>query len=74
MSQQTEPRLQFAVFGIKTDGRSQNAAIIFTRQKPGHRTAGYNYSKILFYLNKLYLMFRFFTGGVVGFGVVETVT
>ena len=36
LSQQTDPRLQLAVFGIKIEGRSQNAAIIFNRQKPGH--------------------------------------
>lgn len=36
LSQQTEPDLQFAVFGIKTAGRSQNAVIIFNKQNPGH--------------------------------------
>lgn len=37
LSQHTEPLLQFEVCGINTDGRSQNAAIIFRRQKPGQR-------------------------------------
>lgn len=36
LSQQTDPRLQLAVFDINTDGRSQNAAIMFSKQKPGH--------------------------------------
>lgn len=36
LSQQTVPRLQFAVFDISTDGLSQNAAIIFNKQNPGH--------------------------------------
>lgn len=36
LSQQTDPRLQLAVFEINTDGRSQKAAIIFSKQKPGH--------------------------------------
>lgn len=35
-SQHTVPPLQFEVCGINTDGLSQNAAIIFKRQKPGH--------------------------------------
>lgn len=37
LSQQIEPLLQFDVCGINTDGRSQNAAIIFNKQKPGQR-------------------------------------
>lgn len=36
LSQQTEPLLQFEVLGINTDGRSQNAAIMYNIQKPGH--------------------------------------
>lgn len=35
-SQHTVPPLQFDVCGIRTDGLSQNAAIIFKRQNPGH--------------------------------------
>lgn len=36
LSQQTEPRLQFMVLGIRMEGLSQNAAIMFSKQKPGH--------------------------------------
>lgn len=36
LSQHTEPRLHVDVWEIKTDGRSQNAAIRLRRQKPGH--------------------------------------
>jgi hypothetical protein len=36
LSQHTDPRLQFDVLGMMTDGRSQNAAIMLSRQKPGH--------------------------------------
>lgn len=36
LSQQTDPRLQLAVFEINTDGRSQKAAIMFSKQNPGH--------------------------------------
>lgn len=36
LSQQTDPLLQFDVCGIRTDGLSQNAAMIFSRQNPGH--------------------------------------
>lgn len=36
LSQQTEPLLQLEVCGISIDGRSQKAAIIFNKQKPGH--------------------------------------
>lgn len=36
LSQQTDPLLQFDVCGIRTDGLSQNAAIMFKRQNPGH--------------------------------------
>lgn len=35
LSQQIEPLLQLDVFGITTDGRSQNAAIILSKQNPG---------------------------------------
>jgi hypothetical protein len=40
LSQHTEPLWQFDVWAIKTDGRSQNAAIILMRQKPGQRGSG----------------------------------
>ncbi len=40
LSQQTEPLLQFDVLGIKTEGRSQKAAMIFRRQNPGHLGRG----------------------------------
>lgn len=40
LSQQTEPFLQFDDLGINTDGRSQNAAIIFNKQNPGHLGIG----------------------------------
>lgn len=36
LSQQTEPRLQFMVLGIRMEGLSQNAAMMFNKQKPGH--------------------------------------
>lgn len=39
LSQQTEPRLQLAVFEMSTEGRSQKAAIIFSKQNPGQRGA-----------------------------------
>lgn len=37
LSQHTEPFLQFDVCGMSTDGRSQKAAIMFSKQNPGHR-------------------------------------
>ena len=37
LSQQTEPLLQLDVYGIKTEGLSQNAAIIFNKQNPAQR-------------------------------------
>lgn len=40
LSQQTEPLWQLDVLGIKTDGRSQKAAIILSKQKPGHLGSG----------------------------------
>lgn len=40
LSQQTEPLLQFDVFDIKMAGRSQNAAIKFNKQNPGHLGRG----------------------------------
>lgn len=40
LSQQTDPLLQFEVFGMITEGRSQNAAIILRRQNPGQRGGG----------------------------------
>lgn len=40
LSQHTDPLLQFDVLGIKIDGRSQNAAMIFRRQNPGHLGRG----------------------------------
>lgn len=40
LSQHTLPRLQLDVCGTKTDGRSQKAAIILNKQKPGQRGAG----------------------------------
>lgn len=40
LSQHTEPCLQFDVRDIKTEGRSQNAAIMLSKQNPGHRGAG----------------------------------
>lgn len=39
-SQQTDPLLQFDVFGMITDGRSQKAAMILSRQNPGQRGGG----------------------------------
>lgn len=39
-SQQTDPLLQFEVFGMITEGLSQKAAIIFSKQKPGQRGGG----------------------------------
>lgn len=36
LSQQTEPLLHVEVWGISTDGRSQNAAMMLSRQYPGH--------------------------------------
>lgn len=39
-SQHTDPLLQFEVFGIITEGRSQKAAIMLSRQKPGQRGGG----------------------------------
>lgn len=36
LSQHTEPRLHVDVYDTSTDGRSQNAAIRFSRQNPGH--------------------------------------
>lgn len=39
-SQHTDPLLQFDVLGMITEGRSQNAAIMFSRQKPGQRGGG----------------------------------
>lgn len=36
LSQHTEPRLHVDVYDTSTDGRSQNAAIRLSRQKPGH--------------------------------------
>lgn len=39
-SQQTDPLLQLEVFGIITEGRSQNAAMMFRRQNPGQRGGG----------------------------------
>lgn len=40
LSQHTDPCLQLAVREISTEGRSQKAAIIFSRQNPGQRGAG----------------------------------
>lgn len=40
LSQQTEPCLQFEVRESSTDGRSQNAAIMLSKQNPGQRGAG----------------------------------
>lgn len=40
LSQQTEPLLQLDVLGIKTEGLSQNAAIMFSKQNPGHLGRG----------------------------------
>lgn len=39
-SQHTDPLLQFDVFGIMTEGRSQKAAMMFRRQNPGQRGGG----------------------------------
>lgn len=39
-SQQTDPLLQFEVLGMITDGRSQKAAMMFNKQKPGQRGGG----------------------------------
>lgn len=36
LSQHTEPLLQLEVFGIRTEGRSQKAAIMYSKQNPGH--------------------------------------
>lgn len=36
LSQHTEPRLHVDVYDTSTDGRSQNAAIRLSKQKPGH--------------------------------------
>lgn len=36
LSQHTEPLLQFEVRGIRTEGLSQKAAMMFKRQRPGH--------------------------------------
>jgi hypothetical protein len=40
LSQHTEPLWQLDVWAIRTDGRSQNAAIMLIRQKPGQRGNG----------------------------------
>lgn len=40
LSQHTEPLLQLDVLGIKIEGRSQNAAMMFKRQNPGHLGKG----------------------------------
>lgn len=40
LSQHTEPRLHVDVYDTSTDGRSQNAAIRLSRQKPGHLGSG----------------------------------
>lgn len=40
LSQHTEPFLQLDVCGIRTEGLSQKAAIIFNRQNPGHMGPG----------------------------------
>lgn len=40
LSQQMEPRLQLEVCGMISDGRSQNAAIMFSIQNPGHLRSG----------------------------------
>ena len=40
LSQQTDPLLQFKVWGIRTDGLWQNAAIMLRRQKPGQPGPG----------------------------------
>ena len=40
LSQHTEPLLQLEVRGIRTEGRSQNAAIMFNKQNPGHLGRG----------------------------------
>lgn len=40
LSQHTEPRWQLDVWAIRTDGRSQNAAMMLIRQKPGQRGSG----------------------------------
>jgi hypothetical protein len=37
LSQQTDPFLQLEVRGISTEGFSQKAAIILSKQNPGHR-------------------------------------
>lgn len=39
-SQHTDPLLQFDVFGMMTEGRSQKAAMMFRRQNPGQRGGG----------------------------------
>lgn len=36
LSQQTEPLLHVDVLGISTEGLSQKAAIIYSKQNPGH--------------------------------------
>lgn len=40
LSQQIEPCLQLLVLWIIIEGRSQNAAIMLSRQNPGQRGAG----------------------------------
>ena len=40
LSQQTDPRWQLDVWAMRTDGRSQNAAMMLMRQKPGQRGSG----------------------------------
>ena len=37
LSQHTDPRWQLDVWAMRTDGRSQNAAMMLMRQKPGQR-------------------------------------
>lgn len=39
-SQHTDPLLQLAVLGIITEGRSQKAAIMLSKQNPGQRGGG----------------------------------
>lgn len=40
LSQQTDPLPQLEVRGMITEGRSQKAAIMFSKQNPGHRGGG----------------------------------
>lgn len=40
LSQHTDPLLQLDVRGMITDGRSQNAAMILSKQKPGQCGGG----------------------------------